>query len=65
MTAAAVKIEYAPRNIAHAADCHDRSVDIVSQRHVYIDNVAIRYRAHRHLTGNQVKNRGIADQGPA
>jgi len=42
----------------------NRGVDEVDQRHVDVENVAILYRAHLKLAGNEVENRGIADQGP-
>jgi hypothetical protein len=38
--------------------------DEVDQRHVDVENVAIQYRAHLKLAGNEVENRGITDQGP-
>jgi hypothetical protein len=48
----------------HASDRYDRSVDLVDQRHVDVENVAIRYRSHLNLTRDEVENRGITDQGP-
>ena len=58
------QIECAPCPIAHAPDRYDRGVDEVDQRHVDVENVAILYRAHLKLAGDEVENRGIADQGP-
>jgi hypothetical protein len=45
-------------------DRYNRGVDVVDQRHVDVENVAIRYRARLKLDGNEVENRGITDQGP-
>ena len=59
MRTAAVK-----SNARHAPDRYDRGVDEVDQRHVDVENVAILYRAHLKLAGDEVENRGIADQGP-
>jgi len=39
-------------------------VNEIDERHVDIDDVAIGRRAHLHLTGNEVKNGGVADQRP-
>jgi hypothetical protein len=59
------QVEYPPRNIAHPADRDDGGVNVIGQRHVDIDNVPVGNSAHLHLTGDKVKNCGVADQRPS
>ena len=58
------QIEYAPHNITHATDRHDSGMDQIDQRHVDIDDVAVRHRTHLHLNGNKMEDSGVADHAP-
>jgi hypothetical protein len=42
----------------------DGGVNVVGQRHIDIDDIPVGNSAHFHLTGDEVKNRGVTGQGP-
>jgi hypothetical protein len=52
------------RHAPHAGELHNCGVNAVDQRHVDVENVAIRNGAPQELVGNKMENRGIADERP-